>query len=94
MEVRVSRLWLALLQKYHTDEVFTAIKIQVEVYWVVTPCSVAVGYHRFEGPCCPHFTLSFGGSKVLRNDDILPRNYTASECRRPRLVFPYCCSQN
>jgi len=26
-------------------EVFTAVKIQVEVFWVVTPCSV-VGYQR------------------------------------------------
>jgi hypothetical protein len=26
-------------------EAFTAVKIQVEVFWVVTPCSVVVGYH-------------------------------------------------
>jgi hypothetical protein len=31
-----------------------AVKIQVEVFWVVTPCNVAVGYQRFEGPCCLH----------------------------------------
>jgi len=30
-------------------------KIQVEVFWVMTPCSVAVGYHRFGEPCCLHF---------------------------------------
>jgi hypothetical protein len=28
-------------------EVFTAVRIQVEVLWVVTPCSVVVGYQRF-----------------------------------------------
>jgi len=28
----------------------TAVKIQVQVFWVVTPCSVAVGYHRFQWP--------------------------------------------
>jgi len=28
-------------------EVFTAVKIQVEVVWIVTPCSVAVGYRCF-----------------------------------------------
>jgi hypothetical protein len=26
-------------------EVFTAVKIQFEVFWVVTPCSVVIGYH-------------------------------------------------
>jgi hypothetical protein len=31
-----------------------AVKIQVEVFWVVTPCSVVVGYRRFGGPCCIH----------------------------------------
>jgi hypothetical protein len=25
-------------------EAFTAVKFQVEVFWVVTPCSVAVGH--------------------------------------------------
>jgi hypothetical protein len=28
-------------------EAFTAVKIQVMVFWVVTPCSVVVGYQRF-----------------------------------------------
>jgi hypothetical protein len=27
---------------------------QVEVCWVVTLCSVVVGYQRFGGPCCLH----------------------------------------
>jgi hypothetical protein len=31
-----------------------AVKIQVEVLWVVTSCSVEVGYQRFGGPCCHH----------------------------------------
>jgi len=30
------------------------VKIQVEVFWVVTPCSVVVGYQRFGEPCCLH----------------------------------------
>jgi hypothetical protein len=29
-------------------EVFTAVKIHVEVFWVVTPCSVVVGYQHPE----------------------------------------------
>jgi hypothetical protein len=28
-------------------EVFKAVKIQVEVFWVVTPCGVVVRYQRF-----------------------------------------------
>jgi hypothetical protein len=31
-----------------------AVKIQVEVFWVVTPCSAVVGYQFFGGPCCLH----------------------------------------
>jgi len=31
--------------------VFTAVKIQVIILWVVTPYSVVVGYQHFEGPC-------------------------------------------
>jgi hypothetical protein len=33
---------------------FTAVKIHVEVFCVVTPCGVPVGYRRFGGPCCFH----------------------------------------
>jgi len=29
-------------------------QFKVEVIWVVTPCSVAVGYWQFRGPCCLH----------------------------------------
>jgi hypothetical protein len=35
-------------------EVFTAAKIQVEVFWIVMPCRVAVGYQHFGRPCCLH----------------------------------------
>jgi len=27
---------------------------QVEVFWVVTLCSLVVGDQRFGGPCCTH----------------------------------------
>jgi len=30
-------------------------RIQVAVFWVVTPSSNVVGYQRFEGPRCLHF---------------------------------------
>jgi hypothetical protein len=31
------------------------IHFEVEVFWVVTPCIVVVGYQRFGSPCCLHF---------------------------------------
>jgi len=33
------------------------VKIQVGVYWVMTPCGVVIGYQSFRGSCCllfPH----------------------------------------
>jgi len=30
----------------------SGLKFQVEVFWVVTPCIVVLGYERFGGPCC------------------------------------------
>jgi len=26
------------------------VRLQIDVFWVVTPCSVVVGYRRFRGP--------------------------------------------
>jgi len=34
-----------------------AMKIQVVVMWVVTPCNDVVGYRRFGGPCCFHLQV-------------------------------------
>jgi len=31
-----------------------ALFFQVEVFWVVSPCNVVVGYRRFGSPCCLH----------------------------------------
>jgi hypothetical protein len=33
-------------------EAFTAVMFQVEMFLVVTPCSVVLGYQRFRGPRC------------------------------------------
>jgi len=49
------------------------VKIQVEVFWIVVPCSVAED----------------GGSKVIRNVGILPQHYTASQPRSPRPKILY-----
>jgi len=40
--------------KYERCEVFIAVKIQVEVFWVVSPLSCGVGYQHFGRPCCLH----------------------------------------
>jgi len=34
-------------------EALTVVMFQVEIFWVVTPCSV-VGYLCFRGSCCLH----------------------------------------
>jgi hypothetical protein len=41
-------------------EVFMIVKIYVQIFRVVTPCSVEVGYQLFRGPYCLHlhFTLN------------------------------------
>jgi hypothetical protein len=67
--------------------VFTVVKIEVEVFWVVTPCHVVVGYHHFGGPYCLYLHPKDGGSIDLRNVYFLPQNYTASQPRRFRLGF-------
>jgi hypothetical protein len=36
--------------------VFTVMKIQIVVFWVVTPCSGVIRYHYFTGPCCLHLS--------------------------------------
>jgi hypothetical protein len=38
-------------------DTFTAAKIQVEVFWVVTPCSDVVGYQSFGVLCCLHLHI-------------------------------------
>jgi hypothetical protein len=43
-------------------EVFMVVKIQVEVSWVVTACSVAVGYQCFRGPCYLHLQDEVNGA--------------------------------
>jgi len=44
-----------------------------EVFWVVTPCSVVVGYQRFRGPCCLHIkgVLSYHNTTRHHNPEDL-----------------------
>jgi hypothetical protein len=67
-------------------EVFTAVKIQVDFFWVVTQCSDVLGYQLFSGQCCLHLHYSeAGGSMVLRNFVIVPEYYTALQPGRTRM---------
>jgi len=55
-EVKVSgyRVDIRLERLKYVAAVGKIIKFEVEVFWGVTPCAVAVGHQRFEGPCCLH----------------------------------------
>jgi hypothetical protein len=64
--------------------VFTVVKIQVEVFWDVMPCSVVVGYQHFGGPYCLHLQGGDGGSKVQQNVGILLQYYMALHPLRPQ----------
>jgi len=43
---------IALL--YSRFEVFTAVKMKVEIFWVAALCCVVIGYQRFTGIRCLH----------------------------------------
>jgi hypothetical protein len=48
------RMWKEAIMVSMGFEVFMAMKIQVEVFWAVMPCSVTVGCLHFRGPPCLH----------------------------------------
>jgi hypothetical protein len=45
-----------------SDMVFTAVKMQLVVFWVVISCSDVVGYQPFGGSCCFHLHSEDRGS--------------------------------
>jgi hypothetical protein len=63
-------------------EVLTAVKIQVEVFWVVTPCAIWVSTLQRS-----MLKDEDGGSMDIRNVGFLPQRYTASQPRRPRFEY-------
>jgi len=81
MEVQVKR-----------HEIFTALKIQVVVFWIRTPpYSDVVGYQRFLGLW--YFTQRHslrhedGGNMILRNVGTIPHRYAASQLQRLRTEY-------
>jgi hypothetical protein len=43
-----------ILQLSKLRDMITAVEVRVEVFCVVMPCIVEVGYQCFGGPCCLH----------------------------------------
>jgi hypothetical protein len=43
---------------YASFEVFTAVEIEVQVFWVVAPCSVILGYQHFRGPLISYHNIT------------------------------------
>jgi len=67
-------------------EAFRALIFRVELFWVVSPCSVVLGYQHFTGSCCLHLQGKVG----LWNNGILREMYTVSQPRRHRHGYRCC----
>jgi hypothetical protein len=64
--------------------------IQDELFWVVMPCSVVVGYQRFGGPCCFHLQGEVAG--MGENDiDIVPDWRKAAGAMEGMIRQPVYC---
>jgi len=59
--------------------------LQVEVFWVMTPCNAVVRYQLSRGPCYLHIQSEVGGTKVLWNVGILQHNTT--RCHNPEDLY-------
>jgi hypothetical protein len=62
-------------------EVFTAVKMKMVVFRIVTPCGLAGVYERFRITYC--FSPEDGGSMFLRNVGTHLQVHTALQPRRP-----------
>jgi hypothetical protein len=54
--------------------IFTAMKIQVVVFWDITLYSDIAGYQHFGKPCSLHLQPEGGGTIALRNVGVLPHH--------------------
>jgi len=71
-------------------EAFTAVTFQVEVFWVVTPCSVVVGYQHFGGQC---YTLKMATaltSETLMSYHNTRRRHSPEDLQRTVLSLKSC----
>jgi len=60
-------LQVPVVARFETSSV---VMFQVEVFWVVTPCSVVVGYQRFRGPHRVTTQISTWKYRWLKNKNI------------------------
>jgi hypothetical protein len=58
---------------------------QVQIFCIVTPCSVMIGYQHLGEPCCFHLQGGDGDGMVLWNIGTLLQHYMVSQPRRPQL---------
>jgi len=56
---------------------------QVKVFWVVTPCSVVVGYQCLRGPCCLHLQGEVAGQDGRKQHRYKPRLERGNRCHYP-----------
>jgi hypothetical protein len=74
-------------------DVFTAVKIEVEFFWLVTLCNVVLGYQRFGGPCCLHLQGEEVAwtSEMLVSYHITTRHYNPEELdlKANQICVPY-----
>jgi hypothetical protein len=76
-------------------EVLRVVKIQVEVFWIVTQCSVVVVHQRFRGPRYLHFALKMEAEWTSETWGYYHnKHYTASQPRISRIeLLPSHCVQ-
>jgi hypothetical protein len=60
-------------------EILMVMKIQVEVFWAVTPCNAAAGYQCSGGLCCLQLHPEDKGTGILL------QHYTEPLTSRPQL---------
>jgi hypothetical protein len=72
-------------------EAFTAVEIQVDVFWVVTTCSAAVGYQHFGKPRCFHLQGDLNcvtsSTRTSRHVHVKPTEILSSYRRRSQIYI-------
>jgi len=69
-----------------------SVRFQVEVFRVVTPCGVLVGYQRFRGPCCLHLRGEVASSQSHFTTDCQSANqFVLASNPRSRESYGFVC---
>jgi hypothetical protein len=62
-----------------------AVKLQVDDFWVLTPCSVAVGYQHFREYCCPQIQ-SEGKMEAAVSSETVTSYSNTSRLQNPEIT--------